>query len=273
MNLLNRDWFYCFLGLLSMQQGKAWAHPSSWMSSAHFRARQEKDTTHPFRWGCRRSNSKPNWEPVMFSFAYISEHINGIKENLFTMKQILALFYLIAPLPTPVWLLWPGPSRALPRGWLWAVAGPGSAQSLLAQPPCPWWPAHLGCAAHSALQPCRGNKCTWNQVSKPLGKSQNQPCVCHRSAPAHEHPQHLRLINCSRLYTNSWGDSSVTGKLANHFQKTRHVCFSRLKQEASALNLLPVLSGNFKAEQSPLPRVLYLKRWKGEDRRCFPGSL
>lgn len=59
----------------------------------------------------------------MFSFAYTSEHINGIKGNLFTMEQILALFYLIAPLTTPLWLLWPGPSRALPRGWLWAVAG------------------------------------------------------------------------------------------------------------------------------------------------------
>lgn len=59
----------------------------------------------------------------MFSFAYTSEHINGIKGNLFTTKQILALFYLVAPLTTPLWLPWPGPSRAVLRGWLWAVAG------------------------------------------------------------------------------------------------------------------------------------------------------
>lgn len=34
---LNRDWFYCFLALLSTQHGKAWAHTSSWLSSAHLR--------------------------------------------------------------------------------------------------------------------------------------------------------------------------------------------------------------------------------------------
>lgn len=52
----------------------------------------------------------------MFSFAYISEHINGIKGNLFTRKQILALFYLTAPLSTPL-------GESIAKGWLWAVAG------------------------------------------------------------------------------------------------------------------------------------------------------
>lgn len=99
----------------------------------------------------------------MFSFACISEHNNGIKGNLFTMKQILALFCPSAPLTTPLWLLCAAEGMALGR--CWAQGQPKAC-----------WPSHLAhggppalaVLAHSALQPCRGNKCTWNQVTNLL---------------------------------------------------------------------------------------------------------
>lgn len=96
----------------------------------------------------------------MFSFAYTSEHINGIKGNLFTMKQILALFSLIAPLTTPVaavaWAQQSG-AEGVALGCCWAQGLPKAC-----------WPRHLAhggppalaVLAHSALQPCRGNNCT-----------------------------------------------------------------------------------------------------------------
>lgn len=164
----------------------------------------------------------------MFSFTCISEHINGTKGNLLTMKQILALFYLTAPLSTP---LWESIAKGVALGCCWAQ---GSAQSLLAQPPCPRWPSW-----HTQLcSPAGGTSAPVTRSPSP-GKVP-EPALCsNSSAPAHEPPECLLLMSFSGLCANSCAGSSLTGKLANHFQRTHHICFSRLKQEARALKSAP----------------------------------
>lgn len=141
------------------------------------------------------------------------------------MKQILALFCLTAALTTPLWLLCAAEGVTL--GCCWA-------QGLLKA--C--WPSHLGCAGTLSSAALQGEQLHLKPGHQPAGKSQNQHCACHSSAPAHDPPEHLLLMNFSRLYTDSWG-SSLTDKPANHFKSTRHICFSRLKQEESALKCGP----------------------------------
>lgn len=187
----------------------------------------------------------------MFSFAYTSEHISGIKGNLFSVKPILVLFYLIAPLTTPLWLL---------RGWLWAVLGSGSAQSLLAQPPCPRWPSCPGCAGTLSSA---GEQTHLKPGHQPAGKVP-EPALCssqqHSSSWA---PWTLLLVSCSGLYANSWGGTSMAGKLANHFQRTRHICFSRLKQEASALKSVPSPKWEPQSRAKSISKGALLKALRG----------
>lgn len=114
------------------------------------------------------------------------------------------------------------------------LLGSGSAQSLLAQPPRPRWPSW-----HTQLcSPAGGTSAPVTRSPTP-GKVP-EPALCsNSSAPAHEPPECLLLMSFSRLCANSCAGSSLTGKLANHFQRTHHICFSRLKQEARALKSAP----------------------------------
>lgn len=79
-------------------------------------------------------------------------------------------------LTTPLWLPWPGPSRAVLRRGLWAVAGLRISQSLLPQPPCPGWSSCLGCAATPSPATLQGNNYT--ETRSPTAGEVPEPALC-----------------------------------------------------------------------------------------------
>lgn len=87
----------------------------------------------------------------MLSFACISEHINGIKGNLFTMKEILALFCPSAPLTTPLWLLCAAEGVAL--GCCWAQGQPKACWPMVALLPWLCWHTQLCSPAGGTTEP------------------------------------------------------------------------------------------------------------------------
>lgn len=209
----------------------------------------------------------------MFSFAFISEHINWIYGNLLTMKEMLALFYLIAPLTTPLWLLWPGPSRALPRGWLWAVAGhrvcpkPAGPATSPTVTLLPWlcWHTQLCSPAGGTTAPETWSPTRWES---PRTGTVLVTTVLHLLSPLNASSWWAFLI--------SMPIPAVTAARQANLQTTSKglttFVFPGLSKKQVLYSLLPDLRGNSKAEQSPLPKVLYLKHWEGGNRRRFPGS-
>lgn len=112
----------------------------------------------------------------MFSFAYTSEHINGIKGNLFATKQI-SLFYLSAPLTTLCGCCGLEPAEQCQGGSSGLLLGSGSAQSLLAQPPCPRWPSCLGCAGTLSSAALQGEQLHLKPGHQPTEKVP-EPALC-----------------------------------------------------------------------------------------------
>lgn len=106
----------------------------------------------------------------MFSFACISEHINGIKGNLFTMKQILALFCPNAPLTTPLWLLCAAEGAAL--GCCWAQGKPKACWPMVALLPWLCWHTQRCSPAGGTTAPETRSPTCWKVPESALCLSQ-----------------------------------------------------------------------------------------------------